>query len=97
MDVSQIASGLRQARAKVGMSRKDAAKAVGASERTLYAWEKGEAMPPLDRAVRLAETYGMMLSELVGDRDIEGVRIGLDALSKRINELDERIRQQEAE
>lgn len=44
----KIANKLRQARVEAALSQKDLASALQLSDRTISAYEKGRAMPPLD-------------------------------------------------
>jgi len=83
---SEIAVLLRTARAQSGLSQKQARDAIGVSETTLYQWEHGKSMPPLDKAMLLAKTYRMTLSELVGDDPTESNRLA--ELEARIDRLE---------
>jgi len=60
-----IAGELRACRARVRLNAGNAAKAIGVSERTLYSWERGIAMPPLDKAAALASIYNVSLDQFI--------------------------------
>lgn len=83
---NEIAVLLRTARTQSGLTKKQAALALDVSETTLYQWERGNSMPPLDKAMLIAKTYGMTLSELVGDNPQQSDRLA--RLEARIEQLE---------
>ncbi len=50
---------LASARVNVGLSQKDAAKALGISNKTLCKWEKFQAFPGVDMLPKICELYGI--------------------------------------
>ena len=92
MNSDELAVSLRKARVVAGATIRDAAAALGVSERTLYAWEKGEAMPPLDKAMALATHYGISMGELVGDPETKSAWRELAEIRVRLEGLDEAVR-----
>lgn len=60
-----MAMTLKAARVNVGLSQKDASKALGVSERTLWSWENGKTAPTTKVITEIEKLYGVNYSELI--------------------------------
>lgn len=60
-----FATNLKAARERAGLSREQAAVAVGRTWSSLAAYERGVVTPPLNVLDRLANVYGVRISQLV--------------------------------
>lgn len=63
---NEFASNLRAYRAKADLSQVELAKRVGVNKDSVGNWEDGKYMPSLGIAVRVANTLGVSLDQLVG-------------------------------
>lgn len=68
MDQLDIRINYAAARVNNGMLQKDAAKALGISEKTLIGYESGKVIPQWDRHVQMAELYGIPKEMLCSPR-----------------------------
>lgn len=66
----KIANKLRQARVEAALSQKDLASALQLSDRTISAYEKGRAMPPLDTLQAISDLTHKPVNYFL-DEDIE--------------------------
>lgn len=55
---------LEAARINAGLSQKDAADALGISNKTLGSWENGVSFPRADQIAKLCELYGVSYDNL---------------------------------
>jgi len=55
---------LEAARVNAGMTQPQAAQALGISVATLLKWEKGTTVPPVDKAEKLVNMYGLQLDDV---------------------------------
>ena len=55
----QIKITLASARVNVGLNQKQAASALGVSNRTLCSWENGESFPDALQIAKICELYGV--------------------------------------
>lgn len=55
---------LRAARVNCGLTRQEAAKSLGISDRTLYSWEHGLTMPKVTQIDRICELYGVSYDDI---------------------------------
>ena len=67
-----------------GKSRKDVANAIGVSYFTLTDWVKGKTYPRMDKVEKLAEYFGIKISDLIEVRTIEDDPINTAGLHARI-------------
>ena len=58
---------VREAREAAGLTQADLADAAGIPLRTLSAYERGQIVPPVDRARAIAVALGTTLDDLFGD------------------------------
>ncbi len=58
---------LRNRRIQLGMNQTELAKKIGVTPTTIWLYERGEATPKIDIALRLAKVLGMTIEQLVGD------------------------------
>lgn len=56
---------LKAARVNVDMSQKDAASALGISNKTLGNWESGASFPKADQIVSICDLYGVSYDDLI--------------------------------
>ena len=63
----RFAARLRALREKAGLSIEDMVEATGFPKRTLYNWEAGLRMPPVDSYPKLAEALGVKTRTLLPD------------------------------
>ncbi|QWC57495.1 helix-turn-helix domain-containing protein [Erythrobacter sp. 3-20A1M] len=63
-------------RERAGLSFAEFAEPMGTSKGYLWKVEKGETVPTLRNAARMARVLGVTLSELVEDVDISGMELG---------------------
>ncbi len=56
---------LRAARVNAGITQKDAADAVGVSNKTMVKWEKGAAYPNVVQAFILCRLYGIPFDDII--------------------------------
>lgn len=52
---------LEAARVNAGFTQKQVGKAIGVSVTTIVLWEKGDRMPSVEKAIKLAELYKVPL------------------------------------
>lgn len=67
-----------------GKSRKDVADAIGVSYFTFTDWVKGKTYPRMNRVEQLAEYFGIKISDLIEERNIESNPIETAGLHARI-------------
>ena len=65
-----FAENLRKYREEHNLLQTDVAKALKISDRTVGLWERGETMPRLDLALKLAAFLGISLNDLVNNDEI---------------------------
>lgn len=82
-----IAERVRLARRLAGMTQKDAADALGVTERTYARWERKENLGFLDRVADLANVFGTTVEELRGESESADPDEPVKAMLQRI--LDE--------
>lgn len=56
---------LEAARVNAGMLQKEVCERLGISLTTLVNWEKGKTMPTADRAMELADLYGLEIGDII--------------------------------
>ena len=56
---------LKAARVNVDLSQKDAATALGVSNKTLGNWESGTSFPKADQIVSICNLYGVSYDDLI--------------------------------
>lgn len=61
-----FATCMRTCRAMIGLTQSELAERVGVDKQSVINWEKGEYMPSLRTAVKLADEFGISLNQLVG-------------------------------
>ena len=67
MDQHDIMRGIRVIR---GMSRAQAARAIGVTPQTIGSWERGDTEPTRPYLVSMAKAYHVSLDQLVGLTDV---------------------------
>lgn len=58
---------LRNRRVQLGMNQTELAKKIGVTPTTIWLYERGEATPKIDIALRLAKVLGVTIEQLVGE------------------------------
>ncbi|MBE6611888.1 MAG: helix-turn-helix transcriptional regulator [Ruminococcaceae bacterium] len=71
-----FANNLLRQREALGLSQEDFALSIGVSAEEFAAWERGDAMPPLDVAGRIASKCGISLDELTESHYQPKMRFG---------------------
>lgn len=56
---------LKAARVNIDLSQKDAASALGISNKTLGSWESGASFPKADQIVAICDLYGVTYDDLI--------------------------------
>ena len=56
---------MRAARVNVGLSQKEAAKALGINKNTLAGYELGKAIPKMDVAKKMSKLYGVSTDDII--------------------------------
>ena len=67
MDQNDTMRGIRVLR---GISRSQAAKAIGVSKQTIGRWERGDSEPTRQYLVSMAQAYHVSLDQLAGVSDV---------------------------
>jgi transcriptional regulator with XRE-family HTH domain len=62
----ELAARLRAARERAGLSQRDVAERIGATQTMVCVWERGRYEPTLTALRRLAEIYGTTAAALIG-------------------------------
>lgn len=57
---------LKHLRHRMGLRQSDVARMLGVERSTVANWERGVKQPSLDTLIKLSETFGVSLDELVG-------------------------------
>lgn len=79
MDTKRFCFNLRLARKRLGLSQKDLAEQMNVSPQAISKWERGDAMPDLERAYTLSRLLHLSLDEMLGvNNDQEEAVIGID-------------------
>ena len=52
---------LEAARVNAGLTQKQVCDTIGISMTTIWMWERGDRVPPVDKAIKLAELYRVPL------------------------------------
>lgn len=53
-------------REKMGLSQQELGEKIGVTQQSVYAWERGDAMPKLSTAIALSELYGVSIDYILG-------------------------------
>ncbi len=79
-----IAKKLRQARVEAALSQKDLASSLKLSDRTISAYEKGRAMPPLDTLQSISNLTHKSINYFLDEEVDEGEDLDLQVKLKKI-------------
>ena len=52
---------LEAARVNAGLTQKQVCEALDVSTTTIWLWERGDRVPPVDKAIKMSELYGVPL------------------------------------
>ena len=66
-----MGNNFKMLREKKGLSQQELGEIIGVTQQSVYAWERGDAMPKLSTAVALAEFYGVSIDFILGRDEIE--------------------------
>lgn len=80
----KIARKLRQARVEAALSQKDLANSLKLSDRTISAYEKGRAMPPLDTLQSISNLTHKSINYFLDEEVDEGEDLDLQVKLKKI-------------
>ncbi|MBR2615837.1 MAG: XRE family transcriptional regulator [Clostridia bacterium] len=73
-----FAENLRQYRKMLGLTQKELAQRIGYTEKSVSKWEKGDALPPTEMLVSIAELFGIGLDEMIYKKDVRHFLLGID-------------------
>lgn len=79
-----IAKKLRQARVEAALSQKDLADSLKLSDRTISAYEKGRAMPPIDTLQSISNLTHKSINYFLDEEVDEGEDLDLQVKLKKI-------------
>jgi len=82
--MDKIAKKLRQARVEAALSQKDLAGSLKLSDRTISAYEKGRAMPPLDTLQNISNLTHKSINYFLDEDIDEGEDLDLQVKLKKI-------------
>lgn len=82
--MDKIAKKLRQARVEAALSQKDLADSLKLSDRTISAYEKGRAMPPLDTLQSISNLTHKSINYFLDEEVDEGADLDLQVKLKKI-------------
>lgn len=82
--MDKIAKKLRQARVEAALSQKDLANSLKLSDRTISAYEKGRAMPPLDTLQNISNLTHKSINYFLDEEIDEGEDLDLQVKLKKI-------------
>ena len=82
--MDKIAKKLRQARVEAALSQKDLADSLKLSDRTISAYEKGRAMPPLDTLQSISNLTHKSINYFLDEDIDEGEDLDLQVKLKKI-------------
>ncbi len=82
--IDKIAKKLRQARVEAALSQKDLADSLKLSDRTISAYEKGRAMPPLDTLQSISNLTHKSINYFLDEDIDEGEDLDLQVKLKKI-------------
>jgi len=68
-----MTSKLRELRLEKGLSQKELADKISTSNKTIWAYENGVAIPPLDMLIKLADFFGCSIDFLAGRENDFGI------------------------
>jgi len=80
----KIAKKLKQARVEAALSQKDLADSLKLSDRTISAYEKGRAMPPLDTLQSISNLTHKSINYFLDEEVDEGEDLDLQVKLKKI-------------
>ena len=82
--MDKIAKKLKQARVEAALSQKDLANSLKLSDRTISAYEKGRAMPPLDTLQNISNLTHKSINYFLDEEIDEGENLDLQVKLKKI-------------
>ncbi len=82
--MDKIAKKLKQARVEAALSQKDLANSLKLSDRTISAYEKGRAMPPLDTLQSISNLTHKSINYFLDEDIDEGEDLDLQVKLKKI-------------
>lgn len=82
--MDKIAKKLRQARVEAALSQKDLADSLKLSDRTISAYEKGRAMPPLDTLQSISNLTHKSINYFLDEEIDDGEDLDLQVKLKKI-------------
>jgi len=82
--MNKIAKKLKQARVEAALSQKDLANSLKLSDRTISAYEKGRAMPPLDTLQNISNLTHKSINYFLDEEIDEGENLDLQFKLKKI-------------
>ncbi|MBR6682061.1 MAG: XRE family transcriptional regulator, partial [Clostridia bacterium] len=75
---TKFSDNLKYYRKKQGLTQSGLAQMIGYTEKSVSKWENGNALPPMDMCVRLAELFKISLDELMFEKTTRHYFLGID-------------------
>lgn len=87
-DTIDMADRIRKARLEAGLSQTDLGNAIGLSDKSISAYEKGRATPPVSKLKRISEETHRPLQYFTGDTDEDyTVEAKLASIEEQLEEI----------
>lgn len=86
-ELSKIAKRIRQARKEARLSQLDLARAIGVSDKSVSAYEKDRAVPPISKLKKIAEKTGFPVNYFTEE---DGKKAEVEG---RINQMEKELQQ----
>ncbi len=94
----QLAEKIRTARIEVGLSQTDLGGAIGLSDKSISAYEKGRAIPPIDKLRKISHATHRPLRYFTGETEEDyTVEAKLAAIERELKEIKELLKKNEGE
>ena len=94
----QLAEKIRTARIEVGLSQTDLGGAIGLSDKSISAYEKGRAITPIDKLRKISQATHRPLQYFTGETEEDyTVEAKLAAIEKGLKEIKELLEKNEGE
>lgn len=92
-DLDQLAKRISEARKSSRLSQMELASSIGVSDKSVSAYEKGRATPPLAKLRKIAEATGHPLKFFTDENKSEGaVMAKIGAMEKELSEIKKILR-----
>lgn len=75
MDMQKIGSFLKELRKERNMTQEQLGEKIGVTNKTIFRWETGNYMPPVESLILLSDIYGISINELLAGEYVENDKI----------------------